>query len=397
MVIPTQIIAALILLACTIGGDVEMPINTFGRKHARWKSAGVPHPRGCTLKRKRTGELGEELGYDRYWNGLYRIPRDCFEDLLNTIGDDLHKDFKKAANSGGDPIPPRMRLSMTLCYLGGGRVWDIAIMHHVSIAAFYVALWETIAAINKNVAIPGIPYDDIDELNKIAKGMKHASGGVFEHCVGAIDGLAIRIRCPRFAANPRSYFNRKGYFSMNLQAVCDANLVIRCYSLRTAGATHDSLAYDVMDLSKALEAGRLPEGYWIVGDDAYPNTEFMCTPYTGKQPNGSPKSNFCYYLSRMRCTIERAFGVFEIRFQIFQRRILQEPERAAEIVACCIRLHNICMMANYQTPLEGSSAYDAQDEVAEPAPHGVAFNNRDTKLRTSMVKLVEDLGYIRPV
>jgi hypothetical protein len=98
----------------------------------------------------------------------------------------------------------------------------------------------------------------------------------------------------------------------------------------------------------------------------------------------------------MRCTIERAFGVFEIRFQIFQRRILQEPERATEIVACCIRLHNICMMANDRTPLEGSSAYDAQDEVAEPAPHGVAFNNRDTKLRTFMVKLVEDLGYIRP-
>jgi hypothetical protein len=58
-------------------------------------------------------------------------------------------------------------------------------MHLVSSAAFYVALWETIAAINKNVAIPGIPYDDIDESNKIAKGMKHASGGVFEHCVGA--------------------------------------------------------------------------------------------------------------------------------------------------------------------------------------------------------------------
>jgi hypothetical protein len=52
------------------------------------------------------------------------------------------------------------------------------------------------------------------------------------------------------------------------------------------------------------------------------------------------------------------------------------------------------MMANDRTPLKGSSAYDAQDEVAEPAPHGVAFNNRDTKLRTSMVKLVEDLGYI---
>jgi hypothetical protein len=73
---------------------------------------------------------------------------------------------------------------------------------------------------------------------------------VFEHCVGVIDGLAIRIRCPRFAANPHSYFNRKGYYSMNLQAVCDANLVIRCYSLRTVGATHDSLAYNVMDLSK---------------------------------------------------------------------------------------------------------------------------------------------------
>ena len=384
-----EVVAAIILLAC---GSQAENLNVHEGKQANWGSRGVPHPRCATLKRKRTGDLGEELVYDRYWNGLYRIPRQEFENLLDSVYPLLIKDFQKQVNASGAAVSPRTNLSMTLCYLGGGRVWDIVVMHHVSTGLFYNSNLETIRAINISVAIPGIPFDDKAELDRLAAGFKKASGGVFDGCVGAIDGLAIRIRCPRFAANPTSYYNRKHYYSMNLQAVCDADLVIRYYSLKTAGATHDSLAWDVSDLHMQMKTGKLPKGYWIVGDDAYPNTEYLSTPYSGRNIS-SRKSNYNFFCSKMRCAIERCFGVFVVRWQIFQRAILQEPDEATEIVACCIRLHNICMQARANVPLEGAGAYEEQQHVADA---NVVVPRLDTKLRAELVDLVEELGFVRP-
>ncbi len=44
-------------------------------------------------------------------------------------------------------------------------------------------------------------------------------------CVGALDGIAIQIQLPntREAPNTSTYYNRKGFFAIAVQAVCDAN------------------------------------------------------------------------------------------------------------------------------------------------------------------------------
>ena len=51
-------------------------------------------------------------------------------------------------------------------------MWDIVIMHHVSTTCFYDSVYDTIDAINANVAIPGIPFDNTIELDKLAAGFK---------------------------------------------------------------------------------------------------------------------------------------------------------------------------------------------------------------------------------
>ena len=127
--------------------------DQFQGRSANWGTKGIPHPWCATLKRKRTDEeLGDELIYDRYWNGLYRLPKAVFEDLLRNVEDDLLKNFQKQVCASGAAVPPRTMLSMTMCYLGGGRMWDIVIMHHVSTSCFYNSVYDTIDAINANVA-----------------------------------------------------------------------------------------------------------------------------------------------------------------------------------------------------------------------------------------------------
>ena len=47
---------------------------------------------------------------------------------------------------------------------------------------------------------------------------------IFQHCVEAIDGLLIRIQCPKKELDQRNYFSgHKLDYGLNLQASCDAN------------------------------------------------------------------------------------------------------------------------------------------------------------------------------
>ena len=61
----------------------------------------------------------------------------------------------------------------------------------------------------------------LDELKLIANHFAVDSDGVFMGCIGAIDGLAVRIRSPSNVADPSNYFCRKCFYALNVQAICD--------------------------------------------------------------------------------------------------------------------------------------------------------------------------------
>ena len=50
--------------------------------------------------------------------------------------------------------------------------------------------------------------DDQASLDKVARGFETKSDhGLMNHCVGAIDGILIKILQPRNVPNPRDYFS----------------------------------------------------------------------------------------------------------------------------------------------------------------------------------------------
>ena len=74
-----------------------------------------------------------------------------------------------------------------------------------------------------------------------------------------------------------------------------------------AGSTHDSLAFSSTDLGQRLEAGERPELFFIVGDEAYRSSNYMLTPWSGRNLPVD-KDAFKFYQNRMRINIECAFG-----------------------------------------------------------------------------------------
>ena len=103
-------------------------------------------------------------------------------------------------------------------------------------------------------------------------------------CVLALDGLAIKIKRPTLfdTANPMHFYCRKGFFALNCQAGCDAQLRFRWASMVTCGSTHDSTAFKCSALAAQLEGGHLPKEFYMVGDDAYTDGEQLLTPVPGR-------------------------------------------------------------------------------------------------------------------
>ena len=79
----------------------------------------------------------------------------------------------------------------------------------------------------------------------------------FPRCIGAIDGTHIKTK--ETNEHYSDYINRKGCYSINVQAVCD----YRCYFLdvvmKWPGSVHDSKIFLNSSINKKLRNGEIPK------------------------------------------------------------------------------------------------------------------------------------------
>jgi hypothetical protein len=253
------------------------------------------------------------------------------------------------------------------------------------------------------------PIDDMPALVKLSEEFARDTGGLLAGCVGAVDGLAVRIKKPTLkdCKNPKAYYNRKGFFSMNLQAVCDKSRRFMFGSLRCAGSTHDSTAWAVSQLGSLIADKKLPANHWIAGDDAYGCSNSLLTPYPGRGLS-PPQDTFNYHLSLQRCSIECAFGILVARWGILWRPLSVPLHRVHLVVLTCMKLHNICINARLNLnggALPADMGWGAAPEfTATPSDQcstvGAANghnNNREKVLRRKqLANALHDAGYKRP-
>lgn len=255
---------------------------------------------------------------DTEFKDMFKLTREQFAAVLLRIEPQVKRDATKQKNASGVVIPPDVMLAVTLRWLSGGSRYDIQFAfgnqnrRGFSKSHFYLMVWTVIDAILNEWYDDMLCFKelrDVDALKKLAAGFDRLTRDTAIGCVGALDGLAVRIAGPNATEcpNPRTYFNRKGFFSVNMQALCDSNKCFTYASIQTAGSTHDATAWGCCGLSLTLD--KLEEHrLWIVADDAYPPSEYLITPYQGAN-SIQADTDFNYYQSRLRINIECAFGM----------------------------------------------------------------------------------------
>lgn len=133
--------------------------------------------------------------------------------------------------------------------------------------------------------------------------------------------------------------NRKGFFSFNVQTMCDSDLIIRDIVARWPGSTHDATILRNSRICHRLESAEFGNGI-IIADKGYENNERLITPLTSV--NSEAESLFNESLIRTRNTVERSYGVWKRRFPILSLGIRMACKKVQSIIVATAVLHNIC-------------------------------------------------------
>ncbi|CAH1383585.1 unnamed protein product [Tenebrio molitor] len=221
--------------------------------------------------------------HESYFNYMRMSPI-MFEELLSIVGPSITKKcvIRK-------PILPAQRLAVTLRFLASGDSYgSLSFAYRLGKTTISNIVTETCSAIWKCLNKKCFVTPSTETWKKIAHDFEKQWN--FPHCIGAIDGKHIAMQAQNNSG--AEHFNYKDFHSLVLLAACDANYVFTVVDIDAAGRQSDAGIFKNSllgnGLSRNLLGVPLPEKlprstkeapYVIVGDEAFPLTNYLLRPY----------------------------------------------------------------------------------------------------------------------
>lgn len=160
--------------------------------------------------------------------------------------------------------------------------------------------------------------------------------------------------------------NRKGFFSINVQAVCNSNLEFQDIVARWPGSTHDATIFDANRLHARFVQGEMQDRF-LLGDNGYSCVKFLMTPLL--QTHNCAEELYNESQIRTRNVIERAFGTWKRRFPILAIGMRMSIATIQDIIVATAVLQNIArQMDNPEPPVDFEiiELIDAMEEHENP-------------------------------
>lgn len=178
------------------------------------------------------------------------------------------------------------------------------------------------------------------------------------------------------------YRNRKGFFSINVQTLCDADLKILDIVARWPGSAHDSLIFRNSKVRAQFESGKFRDSY-IVGDSGYENSDFLMTPLGSVRSEAENLYNES--IIRTRNCIERSYGVWKRRFPILSLGVRLQFQKLQGIIVATAVLHNICCINNESEPPQLSEEIQNEVDFVLAVPHYREARNTNNSVRQKLI------------
>ncbi|XP_031354451.1 putative nuclease HARBI1 [Photinus pyralis] len=258
-------------------------------------------------------------------------------------------------NNRGSPISATVQFLATVRYLAKGAYGvDIADQHGLS----QPSLSNIIKRVSQALAAHRhrfINFPTAEESHQVKADFYR-----FANCpsvIGAIDGTHVKIKCPG-GDYPLLYLNRKGYYSLNVQVVCDAKCKIRDIVARWRGSTHDSRIWNECHLRRRFMHGEI-DGV-LVGDNGYQCSRYILTPLLNPQTNAEQRYNTAHI--RTRNVIERTFGIWKNRFRCFFNGLNLQLETTKAVIVATAILHNLIIQERLDNDDSSDDEYDDDND-----------------------------------
>lgn len=182
----------------------------------------------------------------------------------------------------------------------------------------------------------------------------------FPCAFGAIDCTHIRITKP--SEHGDEYYNRKGYFSINVQATCNAKEEFTSIDAQWPGSVHDSRILKNSAIYVQMNNMR-HNNMVLLGDSGYGINRWLMKPY--RNPETPEEIAFNTLFTKERVIIERCFGQLKRRFPILQYMVRVKLDRVASVIISCAVLHNISKYLNDPLPVDEEEEDVMNDEEEE--------------------------------
>lgn len=295
----------------------------------------------------------------------YRMSQQCFEQLLRDVHDLIDKPYKASTDYRRSTVPSDIRLAITLRLLAGASYLDLMLAYQVGEETIRDIFQNTCDGLMARLRLKGFPKSQAG-LRSIARQFQTSRKDVspLSGCVGALDGICIKIKKPEPEENPAMFFSRKGFYAIPVQALVDSNYIFRFCSAVCTGATHDSLAFSVSGLRRELEKGILGSVFYIVGDEAYICTDYLITPVPMSRTD-TDEDNFNFFLSSLRMHVEQAFGMLVARWRILKGGLNFTVSKSTNIVCLCMKLHNYVIENDKERSVLRQALTDYEKEQIE--------------------------------
>ena len=199
--------------------------------------------------------------------------------------------------------------------------------------------------------------------------------------VGVVDGSHIEITAPH--ENKEDYYNRKCFYSINLQAITNSRLKFQHIAIGFPGSIHDARVLRLSGIYNLAERGQIcsmPKRNindveippMLVGDSAYPLRHWLVKPFQDRGNLTREDKKFNKKLCGLRASVEQTLGILKSRWRILRKLIEQRLDNVNRTITAACVLHNFCidLADNFDNDDDSDINDDDNDADVDDAPEG---------------------------